>query len=192
MNFIDSAYAQSEGETVHETASGGSGVLGTLGINGSLFIFQLINFTLVAAVVWFLILKPVTKKMSERQKAIEHSLDNAKKIQDKLQQSEREYQARIDEAKVAANKIMEKNMADTQEVAASMRAKAKTEIEQAVEQAKRAIAAEKQAMRSEIKREAAELIVVALEKILPDVATGEADKKNIRSMLAAMKYEEKQ
>ena len=122
----------------HETTSDQpTGLLSSLGINSSLFIFQLINFALVVAVVWFLILKPVTKKMAERQKTIEESLNNAKKIEEKLRQGEKEYQSRVDEAKVAANKIMDQSTTQAREAGESLKAKAKIEIEQAVEQAKR-------------------------------------------------------
>ena len=60
------------------------GTLSSLGINGTLFIFQLINFAIVALILWYLILKPITKKMSERQKMIDDGIDNAKKIEDNI------------------------------------------------------------------------------------------------------------
>src|SRR3989339_519706 len=112
INFIDTALASetAEQEATQTTEEGGTsgGVLADLGINGTLFVAQLINFALVAMILWFLILKPLTKKMSERQKMIDESIDNAKKIQENLNKSEKEYQTRIDQSKVDANKIMEK------------------------------------------------------------------------------------
>src|SRR3989338_2214589 len=120
--LIDIAYAS---ETVEKTAEAAAneGVLASLGINGALFIFQLINFAIVAAVLWFLILKPLTKKMSERQKMIDDSIDNAKKIETNLGMSERKYQEKIDLAKVEANKIMEKSQQEAAQVAESMKEK---------------------------------------------------------------------
>ncbi|MCX6778657.1 MAG: ATP synthase F0 subunit B, partial [Candidatus Magasanikbacteria bacterium] len=78
MNFIEIAHASEAPTELTETTEQSGGVLGSLGINGQLFVFQLINFILVAAILWFLILKPLTKKMAERKKIIDESLDNVK------------------------------------------------------------------------------------------------------------------
>ena len=65
-----------------------AGVLASLGINGQLFVFQLINFAIVVLVLWFLILKPLSKKLEERKKLIDDSLDKAKEIETNLGMSE--------------------------------------------------------------------------------------------------------
>ena len=44
-------------------------VLSSLGINGMQLVIQFVNLTIVLLVVWYLILKPLTKKMDERKKA---------------------------------------------------------------------------------------------------------------------------
>ena len=67
-----------ENETTTEVQS--TSPLASLGINPTLFVFQLINFAIVATIIWYLILKPLTKKMTERAKLIDESLDNAKKF----------------------------------------------------------------------------------------------------------------
>src|SRR4051812_216888 len=105
--FISPVYAQEETTATTEATEGGS-PLSALGINSTLFVFQLINFAIVAVIIWFLILKPLTKKMSERQKMIDDSIENSRKVQENLQKSEQKYQERIDSAKVDANKIVEK------------------------------------------------------------------------------------
>src|SRR3989344_8781458 len=102
MFFIDVVYAS---EAAVETASQ-TGLLGSLGINSTLFLFQLINFAAVAAIAWFLILKPLTKKMSERQRIIDESLDNAKKVSENLEKSEADYQKRLKQARLEAEKVL--------------------------------------------------------------------------------------
>ena len=99
------------------------GLLSSLGINGQLFIFQFINFTIVAVIVWFLILKPLTKKMAERKKMIDESIDNAKALETNLKQSEQKYQEKIDLAKVEANKIIEKAHGDAKMLGEEMKKK---------------------------------------------------------------------
>lgn len=178
MQFIDTVYAA---ETTEPGQTGG--VAASLGINGSLFIFQLINFAIVAAIIWFLILKPLTKKMAERQKMIDDSIENSKKIQDTLQRSEQKYQQRIDGAKVEANKILEKAFSETETVTAGMKNKAKQEIELLVDQAKRNIKIEKEEIMEGLKKQTADLIVLALEKILDEKVSGTKDKEMIEKMV---------
>jgi F-type H+-transporting ATPase subunit b len=201
MNFIDIANASplpeaneittvpitaaETGAAEHTTEAGAesAGVLGTLGINGQMFVFQLINFALVAAVLWFLILKPVTKKMTERAKMIDDSLDNAKKVQENLAKSEKEYQVRIDEAKVESNKIIEKTQAEAEKLSVEIKTKAKREIDGLVLVAREKIKEEKNEVMSGIKKETANLVVAAVEKILKEKLDSKKDKQLIEESL---------
>ncbi len=182
MHLIDIAYAA---ETAEPAATGG--VAASLGINGTLFISQLINFAIVAAIIWFLILKPLTKKMSERQKMIDESIENSKKIQETLQRGEQKYQERIDQAKVEYNKILERATAEAQGMTDGMKVKAKQEIETLVDQAKRNIKIEKEEMVTGLKKETVDLIVTSLEKILAEKMDGKKDKEMIEEMVKKMK-----
>lgn len=179
------AHASEAAESSAEAAS--TGILGSLGINPAAFIFQLINFAIVAVIIWYLILKPLTSKMTERQKLIDDSIDNAKKVQDNLQKSEQKYQEKIDLAKVEYNKILEKASADAVTLNDSMKVKAKKEIETLVDQAKRNIHIEKDEMVAGLKNETASLIVLALEKILAEKIDNKKDKEMIEESLKNVK-----
>lgn len=170
----------------HEAAPSGN-PLSALGISPSLFAFQFINFAIVASIIWFLILKPLTKKMTERQKMIDESIDNAKKIQDNLRHSEQKYQEKIDIAKTEAIKILEKASADAERSTVEMKEKAKIEIEHLVDQAKKNIRMEREDMISEVKKAAAELVVTALEKVLSEKITDKKDHQIIEEMIKKIK-----
>jgi F-type H+-transporting ATPase subunit b len=170
-----------------QTTSANTSPLAGLGINAPLFFSQLINFAIVAAVIWFLILKPLTKKMSERQKMIDESIDNAKKIQDNLSKSEKDYQTRIDKAKVEANKIMEKAVAEAEEAAEATKEAAKKDIEKLVNQARKNLQEEKNSIKDEIKKESANFVILALERILEEKIDSAKDKKIIENVLRDLK-----
>lgn len=189
MTFTNIAYASETAEKTNTTQEGSTdaGVLADLGINGTLFVAQLINFTLVALILWFLILKPLTKKMTERQKMIDDSIDNAKKIQDNLNKSEKEYQNRIDQAKVESNKILEKTATESEAMAEEAKINAKKEIERLVLQARESIKEEKEIMHSQLKEETANFVVLALEKILGEKVNDNSDKKLIDEVLKKLK-----
>lgn len=186
-NILDLAVAHAETEASHEAVAteGGAeeGLLASLGINGPLFAFQLINFAIVSVILWFLILKPLTKKMAEREKIIGESIDNAKRVETNLQKSEKDYQGKIDTAKIEANKILERANEEAEGMAEKLKVKATTEIEGLVEQAKRNIKKEKDDMIYGLKKETGELVVLALEKVLGDKMDNDKDKKVIEDTL---------
>lgn len=160
-----------------------SGPLASLGLNPTLFLFQLINFAIVAAIIWYLILKPLTKKMAERTKLIDESLDNAKKIQENLQKSEQKYQEKIDAAKAEAGGIIEKAGREAGQMSNEMKVKAKVEIENLIEQAKRNIRSERDEMVADVRRAGADLVVAALEKILSEKIDDKKDRQLIEEMI---------
>ncbi len=187
MMFTNIAYAATTAEETPATETTSDSPLAGLGINGTLFVAQLINFTIVALILWFLILKPLTKKMSERQKMIDDSIDNAKKIQDNLNKSEKEYQTRIDQAKVESNKILEKAATESEAMVEEAKTNAKKEIERLVSQARDSIKAEKETMQTQLKEETVNFLVLALEKILGEKVTDHSDKKLIDEVLKKLK-----
>ena len=180
--FIDIVYASSEATEVAVEAAP-EGVLGSLGINAPLFIFQLVNFAIVAAILWFLILKPITKKMSERQRIIDEGLENAKEATESLKKSEADYKMAIDAAKNEANKILERASVEAGKTGEELKNKAKKEIEALLVQAKNNIRLEKQEMESGMKKYAADLVAVALQKILEEKMTSEKDRAMIEKTL---------
>ena len=130
-------------EAYVDVSAGEESVAASLGLNVQLFVFQLINFAIVVVIIWFLILKPLTKKLEERKKVVDDSLDKAKEIDASLQMAEQKFQERIDDAKAEANKIVEKAQEEAEKAGASMKVKAKKEIELVVDQAKLNIQIEK-------------------------------------------------
>ncbi|HLC69967.1 MAG TPA: F0F1 ATP synthase subunit B [Patescibacteria group bacterium] len=186
MQLIEIANASPAPEVAGENTEvvADTGIFGSLGINGTLFTFQLINFAVVAVILWYLILKPITKKMGERAKLIDDSIENAKKIESNLAHSEQKYQEKIDMAKVEANRILEKANAETEIVTAEMKEKAKKEINLLVEQAKKNIKLDKDEMVLEVKKEMATLVAEALERVLGDKIDDKKDVKLIEESLA--------
>lgn len=172
-------------ESTTETANGG--LLASLGINGAQFGFQLFNFCLAAVIIWYLILKPLTAKMTERQKLIDDSLDNVKKVEENLRRSEQKYQERVDEAKVEANKIAERASESAAAAVTVMKQKAQTEIEGLVVKAKNQIALEREQTLGELKTQTAEVIISALEKIIKEKINDQKDQAIIEEMVKKMR-----
>lgn len=186
MNLFDIAYASEAAAKATETA-GETGMMASLGLDGRLFVFQLINFAIVTVILWFLVLKPLIKKLIERQKLIDEGLDNAKKAQERMERGEIDYRAKMSEAKKEAQIILEKTKKDAETLSENLKVRAKQEIESLAEQAKKNILKEKEEMMIGLKGETANLIVVALEKILGEKMTSEKDKKMIEEAIKNLK-----
>lgn len=164
-------------ETSHDSLTA------SLGLNLSLFIFQLVNFTIVAVIIWFMILKPLVKKMEERKKMVDESVDNAKAIETNLQMSEQKFQEKIDEAKVEANKVIARAQDEANRLGDRMKEKAEADVDELLKQAKVKILDEKNKMVKELKAETGSLVVSAVEKILGEKINEKTDKKLIGDAL---------
>ncbi len=182
MKLIDIVYASTE---VTEKAP--EGLLASFGIDWRLFLFQLANFAIVAAILWWLILKPLVKKLAERQAIIEESLANAQKAADKLAQSDADYKKRMQAARLEAEKLLEQASSEAGKLSEELKMKAKQDIEVLVRQAKRNIQAEKGEMTAAFKAEAAHLVGLALEKLISEKITAEKDKKLIAGIVDKLK-----
>lgn len=170
----------------HGVSAGDESVAASLGLNGQLFAFQLLNFAIVAAIVWFLILKPLTKTLEERKKIIDESLDKAKEVDSNLQMAELKFQERIDDAKSEASKVIAKAQEEGVELTEKMKGKAQKEIELVVDQAKRNIKIEKEEMMAGLREETANLVVAAVEKILEEKLDEKKDANLIKGTISKL------
>ena len=57
-------------------------IIKTFHIDWKLMIAQIINFAIVVGIIWYFAIRPLIKKMTERTKTIEKSLEDAKKIEE--------------------------------------------------------------------------------------------------------------
>ena len=155
----------------------------TFHIDIKLLIAQVINFAIVFGVLYFFALKPLLKVMGDRTKKIEKSVDDAKKIEEKLSKTDEEYNKAIGKAKKEANIIMEKANVMAEEKREELIKKARTEIGQIINKEKEQMQTEKAKTLKEIKKEVADLVVVSLEKILEEKVDSKKDGELIKRMV---------
>lgn len=158
-------------------------IIQTFHIDWKLIVAQMVNFAIVVAVLWFFALKPLAKKMSERTKTIEKSLEEAKTISDNLKKSEEERGRAIADARGAAQKILD----EAKSLALSDREKnineAKLQVQKVVIDGKRQITLEKEKMVQGIKNETADLVVLATTKLLEKIVDKKIDKELVKKAL---------
>lgn len=153
--------------------------ISTLGLNGKLFVAQLVNFSVIAFVLWKWAWKPLVKLMDERSARIEKSLDDAKRIEEELKKTHERREQILLESKKEAKSILETATKNTETLRAEMVGKARSETEKIVADAKLAIAHEKEKMLTEVKAHVADLVIMASERVLREKIDSKKDKELI-------------
>ncbi|PIP34146.1 hypothetical protein COX69_01820 [Candidatus Falkowbacteria bacterium CG_4_10_14_0_2_um_filter_48_10] len=151
-------------------------------VDFKLLLAQMVNFAIVFAVLYFVALKPLLAAMHERSEKIEKSLSDARRIENRLEEAENEYQAKVGEARREAMAIMEKSQAQAEEKRKEILARAKLEIGQAINEEKEKLRREKAKVLTELKKEAGSLVALSLEKILGGQKQPEFDRRIIDKM----------
>ncbi|MEK7102242.1 MAG: F0F1 ATP synthase subunit B, partial [Patescibacteria group bacterium] len=159
--FIEIVHAATEATSEVEAATG---PIGTLGINLKLFIAQLINFSVILLVLWRWAYRPLLRVLHERQKTIQDSVDNAKKIETRLGQAEQEYQEKMKQARRDATAVIAQTETEAREYAATMKKKTEEDLQKLARAAQAKIVAEKESAVREVRSHAAELITSAIGK----------------------------
>ncbi len=154
----------------------------TFHIDWRLLSAQIFNFAVVFAVLYWFAFKPIGKIMADRTSMIEKGLDDAKKVEKKLEETRIEFDKTLSEAKKQANAILEKAAAESEARKQEMIIRAKEEIGQIINQEKRKMQDEKAVTLKEIKKQVADLAIAAAEKILGEKMNEKKDMEMIRKI----------
>lgn len=155
----------------------------TFHLDFKLLLAQAINFLIIFLVLYYFAFKPLARVMKERTKKIEKSLADAKKIEEKLALTEKNYRQKMIQAKKEATGILEKASLGVEEKKQAMIIRAKEEIGQIINQEKNKLVIEKAKTLKEIKREVADLVILSLEKILEKKLDQREDQELIKKII---------
>ncbi len=142
--------------------------IAALGINGTWFIAQLLNFIIVLLIFWKWVYKPVVKMLDRRAETIEKSLKDAKTLETRVAKLEVERTKVIADAKAEATGILETTRKDAEDRKQEMLAKTKAEVERVIKDGKARLLKEKEAMIQDAKKDIATIAVEAARKVLAD------------------------
>lgn len=140
----------------------------TFHIDWKLMIAQIINFGLVFFALYLIAAKPLTKLIKSRTEEITKGLEDAKKNAEVLKATSAEYEATMIKARNDANDFFEKSKKEAEIKKKEILEQTQSEVEQAVQNSKKIIEAERIKMITEAKNEVAELVLQATEKVLKE------------------------
>ncbi len=178
----DTAQAAPTTETTASTEQAGSSGNPTaiFGLHGSLFIAQLINFSIVIFVLSRWVFKPLLKAMDDRKTKIELGLKEAKEAKEKLLTAESTKKTVVREAHVVAKDIIEKAKTRAEEEHEKRIQASKKIIEDRLNDAKARAEREMLETKRSAMSQISELVVTAAEK----VANGAIDAKAHRQLIS--------
>ena len=136
------------------------------GIKPELLLAQIVNFSIVAFVLWRFAFKPVVATIEERQKQIESGLKYAADMRAKLEQAQFESQHIIQKAQDEAAKIVEETRKSAKEFGDREQKAATDRANELIAKAQQVIELERKKMFDEARGEIARLVVATTQRVL--------------------------
>lgn len=156
----------------------------SLGINLSLLISQLVNFTLLAVLLYLLLYKPVLNMLAQRKERIARSIADVDAAREAAAKAQQEYDRKIAEAQRKAQEIIAQAAQASEKVGADIKAEAQREAEAIRQKARAEAADEKAHILTEVQSQIAGLSMAATERVLGQAMDEATQRKLITSFLA--------
>ena len=141
-------------------------IVTTFGVDLPMLIAQVVNFLIVALVIWRFGLRRILTTINEREKQIADSLKNADRIKLELEETEKRQQETLQQASLSAKKTVSAAQDQAKAFIESQKEDARKQAEEIVEKAKVAMDLERQRVLSDAREEIASLVILTTSKVL--------------------------
>lgn len=137
-----------------------------LGINLSMLISQLVNFTLMAVLLTILLYRPIQRMLAERRDRIAKSMADVDAAREAAARAQQDYDRHMAEAQRKAQEIIGQAAQAGDKVRVEIEAEARREADAIRQKAHEDAQAEKARLLSEVQSQIAALSMAATEKVL--------------------------
>jgi F-type H+-transporting ATPase subunit b len=158
--------------------------------NVGLMIWTLLAFGITLYILWKLAFPRIAESLDRRQKAIEESIDTAEKTKTEAEQLLAEYRERLQEARAQAEEIVARARKAGESFEADSKVDAQRQREELMEQTKRDIEAETRRAIQEIRKEVADLTVLATEKVTRKTLTDKDQRRLVEEALGELDFDQ--
>ncbi|PIS09097.1 ATP synthase F0 subunit B [Candidatus Beckwithbacteria bacterium CG10_big_fil_rev_8_21_14_0_10_34_10] len=159
----------------------------TLGINPSLLIGQIVNFTILFIILSKLVYKPLMEAVEKRKKKLEKIEVDEKAVQKALTNLETEKQKKLTEAKKEMALIISEAKKEALEEKETIISEAKKEALETIKNTKLEIERREKASEKEMREKAADLGVKIAGKLIADFLKPQDQKTLVSQALKAVK-----
>ncbi len=165
-----------------EAAESG-GLLGALGIDGRLFVTQLIAFLVLLFVLKKWVFPPIIRAIDKRQETIDATVREAAEARKALETAEEKAEAVLVEARKEAEAVLARSHEEASRAVAESETKAKERAEQIVADARTQLDVDVKKARAALKKDAVQLVAAATEQIIAEKVDTAKDKALIERSL---------
>ncbi len=163
-------------------------ILNLFGLEGNLFIAQVINFAILLIILKIFLYKPIAQILEERKAKIKQGLDDAENAKKALADADSQKTKILKEAKVDADKILENTKASSESLKQQSAQDAKKQATEIVDNAKKQAQDEFAKASKQVGSMSVELSKKIVAKILSEIFT--EDDKNAVLAKAVEKIEQ--
>lgn len=181
------AHVDAHGTAVHAEAAAEENKLTMItekfGVSLPTLFAQMVNFCLVAFVLYKFAIKPIAATLDDRQQKISDGLQYAEEMKTQLAAAERERAEKVKEAAVEAQRMLTEAREQSKEMIEQKTQEAAAQAEAIIRKASEATEMERKQMISDVRQEVARLVVLTSSKVLARELS-EADKQTFSDSAA--------
>ncbi len=155
-----------ETAAAHGEATGIAKIVSDFGISWPFFLAQVLNFSVVAFILWKFAFKPVLATLDERQQKIASGLQYAEEMKAKLEAVQQESAASAKRAQVEATKIIEEARKSAKDFLDKQTQETTARANDILAKAQQAVELEHKKMLADARSEIARLVVATTQRVL--------------------------
>lgn len=158
-----------------------------LGINVGLLVAQIINFIVLLIVLRAVAYRPLLGLLDQRRERIAKALEDARQAEEARANADRDYQKRIDEARLEAQRIVAEANQRAEQAASGIMAKANEEAQRLVAQAREDAELERNRILAELRTQVASLAIAAANKVIGDSLDEQRQRRLIQEFFSGVR-----
>lgn len=159
------------------------GGLAGLGINVPALLAQVVNVGILFVLLYFAAYKPIMRMFDERSRRVKESMENAEAIKQQLTRTEETVKKQIETASREGQERINRAVAAGEEIKLKSREEAKQEAETLIDRARSEIQKERDEAIQGVRKEFADLTIMAAEKVIERSLDKEAHRELIEKVL---------
>lgn len=137
-----------------------------LGINGVGLLAQIVNFTLLLALLYTVAYRPVLRLLDQRSRRIGESMQQAEEIKAELARTKEDYAAELKRARTEAQDIINRAISEGERLRGAARDQGQREAEAFLERARAQIERDREEASRQLRAQVADLALLAASKVV--------------------------
>ena len=154
-----------------------------LGINLPTLIAQIINFTILLGLLYLVAYKPITRMLDERSRKVKESMEQTELIKQQAERAEEEVKKQIEAAGREGQEIIARAVHSGEDVRQKAQQEARQDVESIIARAGVEIQRERDGAIGELRKEFADLTILAAGKVIDRSLDKEAHRQLIDKVL---------